>query len=207
MRRLVAMWILLTALGPAACFSSSPPPVMTFFRLPVWIGVKSGRAPSLPAVLQVEALDVLPAYDRMRIVYRISPVQLRNYRLRQWVVKPGRLLQESLQRYFKSTGAFREVTSASRPIPSYVLRGLVVTLEQVERKRGAAWYAALDVRLGVYRASDGVRVWHARLQGEVRVTPRTPKAVVTAMTRLLRARLDRATPGLLRALRQDRAAH
>ena len=59
MRRMAAMWLVVTLLGLTACFSSSPPPVMKYFRLPVWIGVKSARTPSVPVVLQVEALDVL----------------------------------------------------------------------------------------------------------------------------------------------------
>ena len=79
---------------------------------PTTKGHHAGRTPAnkgkrLPVVIQVEGLDVDPGYDHLRIVYRVSPVHMQHYRLRQWVTKPGRLLKAALQRYLQKTGMFR----------------------------------------------------------------------------------------------------
>ncbi len=201
-----AVIVLLGAVA-GGCFSSKQPPVMKYFRLPIWEGVKAPAAEPLPAVIQVEALDVLPAYDHLRIVYRVTPVQLRHYRFRQWVVKPGRLFRESLQRFLEASGRFKEVTATSRPIPNYVLRGQVISVEQVEKgSKQQKWFAHLELRLGLYRAADEKEVWRLRIKTRSRVEERTPQNVVDTLTRDFRKKMQAALPALVRAVKTDLAS-
>lgn len=194
-------------LGAPSCFSSSPVPEMRYFRLPIWEGVTRGSQDALPVVIQVESLDVLPDYDHLRIVYRVSPEQLRHYRLRQWVVKPGRMLQGALQRFLDATGAFRAVTDSPRPIPNYVLRGRLLSLEQVEEGgRDKRWSAALDIAFTLHRASDNQVIWSVRARDRTEVKVHQVSRVVAALTHLLRARLQREMSGLVGAIRKDLAS-
>ncbi len=193
--------------GPVGCLGSAPPPEMRYFRLPLWEGVRSAGTDKLPVVIQVESLDVLPDYDRVRIVYRVSPEQLRHYRYRQWVVKPGRLFRESLERFLMATGRFRGVTSQSQPIPTYVLRGRVLSIEQVEEgTHREKWFAHANVELHLVRASDGKRIWSLHIVTKSRVRKRTPQQIVRTLTRDLRTHLLKQLPGLVSAIRQDQAA-
>jgi ABC-type uncharacterized transport system auxiliary subunit len=180
---------------------------MRYFRLPLWDQVTRQPGAPLPAVIQVEALDVLPDYDHLRLVYRVSAVQMRHYRLRQWVVKPGRLLKGALQRFLEATGAFRVVTDTPRPIPNYLLRGRVYSLEQVEEgKQPVRWYAAFELELTLHRATDNNVIWQVHARGRAPVKVRRPSQVVATLTLLLRERLLREVPGMVRAVRQDLAS-
>jgi ABC-type uncharacterized transport system auxiliary subunit len=195
---------LLASLLAAGCFGSSTTPTMQYFWIPLWRHVPPAAGEPLPVVIQVEALDVDPGYDHLRIVYRISPVEMRHYRLRQWVTKPGRLLRTALRRYFGATRRFRLVTSAPQPLPTYILRGRVVALEQVEDgKDRERWSARVAINLRLHRSSDHKVVWRMRTDATQRVKKRTPEAVVALMTKLLRQALDRELPILTGIVRQD----
>lgn len=193
--------------GAPGCFSSSSGPQMRYFRIPLWEGVARHPGEPVPAVIQVESMDVVPDYDHLRIVYRVSPVQLSHYRLRQWVVKPGRLLQGALQRFLEATGAFRAVTDSPRPIPSHVLRGRLYSLEQLEEQgRDRRWFASVDLELTLHRASDNQVIWRIRAPERAEVKTSSIGPLVATLTRLLRSRLSAELPGLLAAVRKDLAA-
>ena len=154
-----------------------------------------------------ECLGGLAAYDHLRIVYRISPVQLRHYKLRVWVTKPGRLLRIGLRRYLHATRSFKVVTDEPQPIPDYVLRGRIIALEQVEEgRKGARWYARVALVLRLHRASDSKVIWSMRMDRKQQVKKRRPQRIVTVMTALLRAELDQRLPSMIAAIKQELAA-
>lgn len=188
------------------CFGSSKTPTMQYFWIPLWQQAPVSSGEPVPAVIQVEGLDVDPSYDHLRIVYRVSPVQMRHYRYRQWVTKPGRLFKVALQRYLRSTRRFRLVVLEPRPLPNYILRGRVVALEQVEEgRRRAQWSARVALQLRLHRSSDNKVVWRLGFDRKQRVKIRTPQAVVGLMTKLLRAELDRELANITTAVRTDLA--
>jgi ABC-type uncharacterized transport system auxiliary subunit len=204
MKKLLTM-LLLGGLA-CGCFGGGQTPTMQYFWMPLWQKVQPSTGASVPVVIQVEGLDVDPGYDHLRIVYRISPVQMRHYRFRQWVTKPGRLLKIALQRYLRVTRRFRLVTVEPRPLPDYILRGRIAALEQVEEgARRERWLARVALDLRLHRSSDNKVVWRMRLDRKQRVKKRTPQAVVSLMTHLLRAGLDRELDNITSAIRTDLA--
>lgn len=197
--------ILLGALA-AGCFGSSKAATMQYFWIPLWQQAPVSPGEPVPAVIQVEGLDVDPSYDHLRIVYRISAVQMRHYRYRQWVTKPGRLFKVALQRYLRSTRRFRLVVLEPRPLPNYILRGRVVALEQLEDgKKREIWSARVALRLRLHRSLDNKVVWRMDIDRRKRVKTRTPEAVVALMTKMLRAELDRELANITNAVRTDLA--
>jgi len=190
----------------AGCFGSGKTPTMQYFWVPLWQDVRPSTSQPIPVVIQVEGLDVDPGYDHLRIVYRISPVQLRHYKFRQWVTKPGRLLTAAVQRYLRVTGRFRLVTVAPQPLPNYILRGRIMALEQVEEgPKRLRWSARVALHLRLHRSSDNKVVWRMRFDRKRRVKTRTPQAVVSLLTALIRAELDRELANIAGAIRTDLA--
>jgi len=188
------------------CFGSSATPTMQYFWIPLWQEARPSTSEPIPVVIQVEGLDVDPGYDHLRIVYRISSVQLRHYKFRQWVTKPGRLLTAAVLRYLQVKNHFRLVTRALQPLPNYILRGRIMALEQVEEgKKREKWSARVALHLRLHRSSDNKVVWSARFDRKQRVKTRTPQAVVILITHLIRAELDRELPNIIGAIRTDLA--
>lgn len=204
MKKLLTL-VLFGALA-AGCFGGGKPPTMQYFWIPLWQQVQPSSGEPIPVVIQVEGLDVDPGYDHLRIVYRISPVQLRHYKFRQWVTKPGRLLRSAVQRYLRVTNRFRLVTVAPLPLPNYILRGRIMALEQVEEgTQRELWSARVALHLRLHRSSDNKVVWRMRFDRKQRVQKRTPQAVVTLLTRLIRVELDRELANITSAIRTDLA--
>ncbi len=188
----------------AACFGSSKTPTMQYFWIPLWQQARPAGSGPIDVVIQIEEMDVDPGYDHLRLVYRISPVQLRHYRFRQWVTKPGRLLTAALQRYLRVKGVFRLVVQEPQPLPNYILRGRVMALEQVEEgSRRERWSARVAMLLRLHRSADDRVVWQMRFDQKRRVKERTPQAIVALITRLIRGQLDQELGHLTEAVRRD----
>lgn len=197
---------LLMGVIAAGCFGGGQTPTMQYFWIPLWQQARPSTSEPIPVVIQVEGLDVDPGYDHLRIVYRISPVQLRHYKFRQWVTKPGRLLTAAVQRYLRVTNRFRMVTVAPQPLPNYIMRGRIMALEQVEEgKKRERWSARVSMHLRLHRSSDNKVVWRMRFDRKQRVKARTPHAVVSLITRLIRVELDRELTNITGAIRTDLA--
>ena len=202
--RNVAVTLVCALLFPA-CFGSSSTPQMQYFWLPLWENVTPYKGEPLPVVIQVESLDVEPAYDHLRIVYRVSPVQLQHYRVRQWVVKPGRLFKSALWRYLQATRRFQLVVGVPRPLPNYVLRGRVLALEQMELgPKRDKWYARVSLHLRLHRAVDGKVIWSLTFDDRARIKVYKPGVVVAGMTSVLRTQMERNLPKMVEAIKQDR---
>ncbi len=196
--------LLLFGAMAAGCFGGGKTPTMQYYWIPLWQQVQPATGERIPVVIQVEGLDVDPGYDHLRIVYRISPVQLRHYKFRQWVTKPGRLLTAAVQRYLRVKRQFRLVTVAPQPLPNYILRGRIMALEQVEEgSKRERWSARVALHLRLHRSSDNKVVWRMRFDRKQRVKRRTPQDIVALITRLIRTELDRELPNLTNAVRQD----
>jgi ABC-type uncharacterized transport system auxiliary subunit len=166
----------------AGCFGSSKAPRPRYYRLPIKPGDNPG-ARKLPVTLRIEEFDVAPAYDHLRLVYRISPYELRHYGFRQWVTKPGRLVADALREYALLSGRFSTVTEGPSPVADYTLRGKVECLEEVDK--GKKWYAHLILSLRLIRVSDGRIVWQKRFDKQKRVKKRRPRYVIAGLTDLL----------------------
>jgi ABC-type uncharacterized transport system auxiliary subunit len=200
MTRTPPLAAVLVSLAVVGCFGNTPAPSARYFWLGTWLDLKPYAGEPLPVVLQVEEFDTEPAFDHLRLVYRVSNDQIRHYRFRQWVSKPGRLVRDAVRRYFQVGGWLRHVTEAPSPIPDFVLRGRVLAIEQVER--GEQWVSHLSLVMRLRRSVDQKVVWTGVLDQEVRVRNRTPEEIVAQFTIMLRQFLDRERPRMLAAMQK-----
>lgn len=176
---------LLAASTLAGCFGSDKVPRSRYYGLPIHERAKPSTSEgALSIVLRVEEFDVAPGYDHLRLVYRVSPYEIRHYGYRQWLTKPGRLMADAMRLYLDVSGRFATVTEQPRPLPDYVLSGKVETLEEVDNKKKKQWYARLVITLSLVRVSSGEQVWSKRFDKMKKVKKRRPRYVIAGLTDL-----------------------
>ncbi len=184
--------ILLLSTLLAACFGSGRAPRHSYYTLPT----PPPRKVAGPT-LKVEEFEAAPAYDHLRIVYRVSPYELRHYALREWVTKPGRLVAQSLGAFLEAKGAARLVGDAGEP--QYVLQGRVEAIEERDfGPKPGRWYAVLDLRLRLLRTRDGAVVWQTRFRREVPTRRKNLPSVVARLTQLVAEAADQVARALSR---------
>ena len=191
--------LLYSSLG---CFGSDQVPRHRYYRLPIYERVKATNEP-LSVVLRIEEFEVAPAYDHLRLVYRVSPYEVRHYGFRQWVTKPGRLVADALRLYMKMSGRFTTVTEEPRPLADYTLQGKVEVLEEIDKKK--RWFAHLVLTLRLVKVSDGRVVWSQRFDTKKRVKKRRPKYVVAGLTELFGQVAEETLKKVVEIVKEDRS--
>lgn len=123
----------------------------------------AAEEPALPRVerrLLVETAGVDPLYDDIRILYRVSPFEVKFYPYEFWAEKPGQLVADamtgflSVKRVF--TGVSRGVSGLAQEEPDLVLRSRVRVLEEIDSPN--AWQARLAMDLEFVDAKTGKAV-------------------------------------------------
>jgi ABC-type uncharacterized transport system auxiliary subunit len=185
-----------------SCLGSETAPRHRYYRLPIHKNLDRAEE-TLPVVYRVEEFEVAPAYDHLRIVYRVSPFELRHYGYRQWVTKPGRLVADSIREYAELSGHFRTVTEGPTPVADYTVQGRVDVIEEVDKKKH--WFAHMVLSLRLIRSSDGKILWSSRFDETVRVKKRRPKHIVAGLTKVLRKATEKLISTSVELIRKDRA--
>jgi len=188
------------------CFGSGHAPSQRYYSLPISLGLKE-QPKRFDFVVRVEEFDVVPAYDRHRLVYRLSPYEFRYYGFRQWGTKPGRLVADSFRAYLRHSGLFADVTEGPAPTPRYTVTGKVIAIEEQDygpKVGQKQWYAHLSLVVEVGRIADGKVVWRTMTDRRVPLAKKRPKAMVAGMTILLRQVAARLLSGIVRQADADR---
>jgi ABC-type uncharacterized transport system auxiliary subunit len=119
--------------------------------------------PALPRVerrLQVEPAAVDPLYDDIRILYRVSPFEVKYYPYEFWAEKPGKLAADSMAAFLVVKKVFpavqRGVAGLAKEPPDLLLRSRVRVLEEIDSPN--AWQARLAMDLEFVDAKTGKAV-------------------------------------------------
>lgn len=197
---------LVACLGLARCFGGSPQP--RYFALEPEPPAHAAGTP-YPFTLLVRRFDTALAYDRVEIVYRPRPHEVRFYEYRLWIAKPGRMLSEVVAAHIDALGLFDAVTMRSTEQPAqYELRGEELAIDELDSSavepapegRGAEfWKARLAMKLVMSSLDTGKVVWEHEFDAVRDVERRDPRAVVAALAGILEDELGRAMRGLDRA--------
>jgi ABC-type uncharacterized transport system auxiliary subunit len=164
-------------------------PEETFFTLSYSLREPPADAARLPVSVRVRDLDIAPAYDKDRMVYRFSPYQFQYYNYMLWAVKPHRMVTDLLARHLERAGLFQAVLReyADKP-PEYELGGMLEAIEELDA--GDEWFAHLVLNLQLHRRADGRVVWSKRIDAQKKVYNKQPVYVVKALSEILEAELD-----------------
>src|SRR5512138_1529778 len=90
----------------AGCFST---PSKRYFQL-MPMEKDAQLHPKIGRTLYVEPVRVDPLYDDFRVIYRISPYELKYYSTAYWAKKPNDLLREAMSDYLIRKEGFSRIT-------------------------------------------------------------------------------------------------
>lgn len=125
----------------AGCFST---PNKRYFQI-----VALGDAlphPKIGRVLYIEPVRVDPLYDDFRVIYRVSPFELKYYSSVFWAKKPDGLLREAMRDYLVNKEGFARVTlDVLEGDPTLALRSTVRLLEEIDNPN--VWFGRLAMDL------------------------------------------------------------
>jgi len=162
--RKTAICILLAALM-SGC---GPAPVKRYFQ----IRSLAPEAPPLPKVerrLIVEPASVDPLYDDIRILYRVSPFELKYYPYEFWAEKPDRQIQAAMADFLVKKKVFASVAqSAPKEASEIILRSRVHVLEEIDHPD--VWQArlAMDIEFADAKTEAAIVTWTFDRTGEIR---------------------------------------
>lgn len=124
----------------AGCFST---PSKKYFEL-MLMEKDAQPHPQIGRVLYIEPVRVDPLYDDFRVIYRVSPYELKYYSTAYWAKKPSDLVREAMSDYLIRKGGFSRVTmDVLQGDPGLVLRSNVRFIEEIDNPQ--VWFGRLAI--------------------------------------------------------------
>lgn len=146
--------LILSLLLLVGCSSA---PVRSYFQIAS--PAAKTAAPAIERTLLIETVDVDQFYNDFRIVYRISPYELRFYSNDFWIKKPSQMFRDAAASLLGTGRFFSDVTTdLGREDATLVLKMKVRVIEEV----------------------DGPKTWRARLAMEIEFRDKATGAILVA---------------------------
>jgi len=143
--------VYITCLVLTGCMAS---PTKNYFE--IYLPKSGETAPvSIQRTILLESVEVGDLYDDFRIIYRKSPYEINYYSYNFWADRPGKMIRETLYRYFKKNNLFRLVIlNYSKANTDLVLKSKLNLIEEVDQTD--VWYARLAMEFEVmdYKSGD-----------------------------------------------------
>ncbi len=201
-KRASLRWLLLIAVLPfvagAACSSV---PEYTYFTMAYTLLPQDGGGAPVADSLRIRDLEIFPAYEKDKIVYRFSPYQFQYYNYMLWAVKPNRMVTELIARHLEHAGLYKVVSrDYGETRPEFELSGVLEAIEELDS--GTDWYAHLAFSLRMTRYRDEQVVWSHRVDARKRVYNKAPVYVVKALSELMEEEMNEVVVKLKAFLRQ-----
>lgn len=194
MMRKHALWLAaLLLLG--GCFSS---PAKRYFQImPI---DKDARAhPGIARSLYIEPVRVDPLYDDFRVIYRVSPYELKYYAYVFWAKKPDALFREAIWDYLGRKEGFPRISlDVLQGDPEIVLRSNVRLIEEIDNPD--AWFGRLAMDLEFLEFKSGKTILRHSFDRRLPLGERKVKFLPAALSRILVDELDIAVGKLAEAL-------
>lgn len=148
-----------------------------------------------PLSLVVARFETQFVYDRLELVYRPAPHELRFDAYRLWAARPGRMLSDAVADHLRATGRFAAVSTHPPLAADFELRGLVERLEEVDHDK-THWTARLAMRFELVALPGDQVVWRHAFDTERALAAPRPGDVVTTLDAILADELARLSAGL-----------
>jgi len=199
---LFGLCLLLLVAAMAGC--SSVPDYTYFTMAYSLLPDEEVSAKPLADSLRIRDLEIAPAYDKDKMVYRFSPYQFQYYNYMLWAVKPNKMVTELIVRQLEHSGLFEVVSrDYGDDRPEFEMTGTLEAIEELDS--GTEWYAHLAFSLRISRFRDDRVVWSHRVDAKKRVYNKAPVYVVKALSELMETEMDKAVGKLGAFLKQNQA--
>ena len=170
---------------------SSVPENHYFTMAYVLLPGNAGERPAYQQTVRVRQLEIGPAYDTERIVYRYSPYEFQYYNFMRWAAKPHVMLTNLIVRHLQHAQLFGDVAMEYHDrVPDYEISGVVYAVEELDS--GNEWFAhlAFSLRLSRYRGEKVV--WSHEVDVKKQVYNKEPVYVVRALSELMEAEMQKS---------------
>ncbi|HSA96149.1 MAG TPA: hypothetical protein VLJ16_08865 [Acidobacteriota bacterium] len=179
----------------AACFSS---PTKRYFQI-VPQDKDPEPHPAIGKVLYAEPVRVDPLYDDYRVIYRVSPYELKYYASIFWAKKPDALFREAIGDYLGRKEGFTRVTlDVLQGEPEIVLRSSVRLIEEIDNPD--AWFGRLAMDLEFLDFKSGKTIARHSFDRRLPLGARKPQYLPAVLSKILVDELDIAVRKLADAL-------
>jgi len=179
----------------AGCFSA---PSKRYFQI-VPLEKDAQMHPSIGQALYVEPVRVDPLYDDFRVLYRVSPFELKYYSTVYWAKKPGDLFREAMSDYLIRKEGFSRVTmDVLQGDPSLVLRSNVRLVEEIDNPK--VWFGRLAMDLEFLDFKSGRVLARHSFDRRLPLGARKPQFLPAVLSGILVEEMDRAVVKLAEAL-------
>ncbi len=185
----------LVGLTTGGFLSCSAVPQNRYFTMAYTVLPSAGKGTPLPIAVHLRQLEISPAYDQERIVYRYSPYEFMYYDYMMWAVKPQKMLTDLIARHLEQEKLFETVArELGDRRADYELSGTVDAIEELDA--GDEWSAHLAYTLYLTRFGDQRVVWSRSTDLKKRVYNKAPVYVVKALSELVEEELVTTTKQL-----------
>jgi ABC-type uncharacterized transport system auxiliary subunit len=179
----------------ASCFST---PSKKYFQL-VPIDKDASLHPKIGRALYIEPVRVDPLYDDFRVIYRVSPFELKYYSTAYWAKKPNDLVREAMSDYLIRKGGFPRVTmDVLQGEPSLVLRSTLHLIEEIDNPK--VWFGRLALDIEFLDFKSGQVLTHHHFDRRMALGARKSDFLPAVLSGILVDELDAAVGQLAEAL-------
>lgn len=183
------------ALLVAGCLSS---PTKRYFQI-VPMDMDAQPHPPIDRALYIEPVRVDPLYDDFRVIYRVSPYELKYYSNAFWAKKPDNLLREAISDYLLHKAGFDRVTTdVLQGDPEIVLRSNVRLIEEIDNP--GTWYGRLAMDLEFLEFKSGRRLVKHTFDRKMPLPARKAQFLPAVLSGILVEELDAVMGKLAEAL-------
>ena len=185
----------LALLGSGFLGACSSVPEYTYFTMAYSLLPQDETKTPVAGSLRIRDLEITPAYDKDKIVYRFSPYQFQYYNYMLWAVKPNKMVSELIVRHMEQVGLFKVVSrDYGETRPEYELSGTLEAIEELDS--GDEWFAHLAFSLRLTRYRDEVVIWSRRVDAKKRVYNKAPVYVAKALSQLMEEQMGQVVEEL-----------
>jgi len=158
--------------------------------------------PALPKIerhLLVEPTAVEPLYDDTRILYRVSPFEVKYYPYEFWAERPGKQVSAAMAEYLRKKKVFPSIGQGPmKEVPEIILRTRVHVLEEIDNPDG--WQARLAMDIEFVDANSGQALVVRSFDRKEKMAGKQVGEFPPACSRMLDEELGKAIWELARAL-------
>ncbi len=170
-------------------------PDFTYFTMAYSLLPHRDKQQTIAESLRVDDLDITPAYDKDKIVYRFSPYQFQYYNYMLWAVKPNKMVTGLVVRHLEHSGLFKAVSrDYGDTRPQYEMSGVLESIEELDS--GNEWFAHIAFTLRMTRFRSDTVIWSYRVDKKKRVYNKEPVYVVKALSELMEEGMNQVVEDL-----------
>jgi ABC-type uncharacterized transport system auxiliary subunit len=181
----------------AGCFST---PSKRYFQI-VAMARDAESHPKIGQALYIEPVRIDPLYDDFRVIYRISPYEIKYYSSVFWASKPDGLIREAMRDYLVRKEGFSLVTlDVLQGDPVITLRSSIRLIEEIDNP--TVWFGRLAMDLEFLDFKSGAVLARHSFDKRLPLASRNSKFLPSVVSGILVEELDVA----VRKLADARAA-